>query len=153
MVTNNIIRAALDLKRGGEHEVEIPHHTTLKEYFGMYVISGKAYRTYEGPNKFFGEISRILMEYPFAHTNPTSMPQNKAAIMIIREYQGERWIGEFSPAKESVRDWNPFNQVSGFYLCWPIISRYYTHLPRLPLIAPSPLRHHHQGSNERIPWP
>ena len=27
------------------------------------------------------------MEYAFAHTNPTSMPQNKAAI-IIREYQG-----------------------------------------------------------------
>ena len=53
----------------------------------MYSISGKAYRTYGGPNKFFGEISRILMEYAFAHTNPTSMPQNKVAIMI-REYQG-----------------------------------------------------------------
>ena len=86
-MTNNIIRAALDLKRGREHEVEIPPHTNLKEYFGMYSISGKAYRTYGGPNKFFGEISRILMEYAFAHTNPTSMPQNKAAIMI-REYQG-----------------------------------------------------------------
>ena len=40
-----MIRAALDLQHGGEHEVEIPPHTTLKEYFGMYSISGKAYRT------------------------------------------------------------------------------------------------------------
>ena len=84
-----MIRGALDLKRGGEHEVEIPPHTTLKEYFGMYSISGKAYRTYGGPNKFFGEIARILMEYAFVHTNPTSMPQNKAAI-IIREYEGDK---------------------------------------------------------------
>ena len=50
-ITNNMIRAALDLKRGGEDEVEIPPHTTLKKYFGMYSISGKAYRTYGGSNK------------------------------------------------------------------------------------------------------
>ena len=86
-LTNNMIRAALDLKRGGEHEVEIPPDTILKEYFGMYSIFGMAYRTYGGLNKFFGEIARILMEYAFVHTNPTSMPHNKAAI-IIREYQG-----------------------------------------------------------------
>ena len=59
----------------------------LKEYFGMYSIFGKAYCTDGGRNKFFGEIARILMEYAFAHTNPTSMSQNKAAI-IFREYQG-----------------------------------------------------------------
>ena len=69
-----MIRSTLDLKHGGEHEVEIPPHTTLKEYFGMYSISGKAYRTYGGPNKAFGEIARILMEYAFVHTNPMRMP-------------------------------------------------------------------------------
>ena len=53
----------------------------------MYSISGKAYHTDGGPNRFFGEIARILMEYAFVHTNPTSMPQNKADI-IIWEYQG-----------------------------------------------------------------
>ena len=74
IVTNNMIRAALDLKRGREHELEIPPHTTLKQYFGMYSISGKAYRTYGGPNKSFGEIAQILMEYAFVHTNPTRMP-------------------------------------------------------------------------------
>ena len=88
-VTNNMIRAALDLKRGGDHEVEIPPSTTLKEYFGAYSISGKAYRTYGGSNKAFGELARILMEYAFVHTNPTSMPQNKAAI-IISEYEGNK---------------------------------------------------------------
>ena len=56
-VTNNVIRAAFDLKRGGEHEVKIPPHMTLKEYFGMYSISGKAYHTYGGLNNFFGEIA------------------------------------------------------------------------------------------------
>ena len=56
-VTNIMIRAVLYLKRGGQHEVEIPPHTILKGYFGMYSISGKAYRTYEGPNKSFGEIA------------------------------------------------------------------------------------------------
>ena len=67
--------------------MEIPPSTTLKEYFGMYSISGKAYRTYGGPTKAFGEIAHILMEYAFVHINPTSMPQNKVAI-IIREYEG-----------------------------------------------------------------
>ena len=88
IVTNNMIRADPDVKRGGEHEVQIPPHTTLKEYFGMYSISRKAYRTYGGPNKSFGEIARILMEYEFVHTNPTSMPKN-TAIIIIRKYEGE----------------------------------------------------------------
>ena len=88
-VTNNMIRTALDLTRGGEHEVEIPPSTTLNKYFGMYSMSRKAYHTYGGPNKSFGEIARILMEYAFVHTNPTSMPQNKAAI-IISEYEGNK---------------------------------------------------------------
>ena len=73
-VTNNMICPALDLKRGGEHEVEIPPSTTLKEYFGEYSISRKAYCTYGGSNKAFGEIARILMEYTFMHTNPTRIP-------------------------------------------------------------------------------
>ena len=86
-VTNNIIRTYLELKHGAEHDFEVPPHTILKDYFGLYSVSGKAYRTYGGPSKFFGEISPILMEYAFAHTNPSSMPQKKAAI-IIKEYQG-----------------------------------------------------------------
>ena len=86
-ITNNVIRAALDLQQGGDHDVEIPPVTTLKEYCGEYSASGKAYRTYGGPNRAFGEIARILMEYVFVHTNPTSMPQNKAAI-IISAYEG-----------------------------------------------------------------
>ena len=84
-----MICVALDLKRGGDHEVEILPPTTLKEYFGVYSISGKAYRTYGGSNKAFGEIARILMVYAFMHTYPTSMPQNKATI-IIGEYEGNK---------------------------------------------------------------
>ena len=45
-ITNNVIRVALDLQRGGDHDVEIPPTTTLKEYFGEYSVSGKSYRTY-----------------------------------------------------------------------------------------------------------
>ena len=44
-VTNNMICVALDLKQGGDHEVDIPPSTTLKEYFGVYSVFGKAYRT------------------------------------------------------------------------------------------------------------
>ena len=88
-ITNNVLRAALDLQRGGDHDVDIPPASKLKEYFGEYSASGKAYRTYGGPNRAFGEIARILMEYAFVHTNPTSMPQNKAAI-IISAYEGHR---------------------------------------------------------------
>ena len=44
-VTNNIIRIALDLQRGGEHDVEVPPHTILKDYFGLYSVSGKVYQT------------------------------------------------------------------------------------------------------------
>ena len=73
-VTNNLILSALELQRGGEHDVEIPPHTILKDYFGLYSVSGKAYRTYGGPNMFFSEIARILTEYAFVHMNPTTMP-------------------------------------------------------------------------------
>ena len=94
-ITNNVLRAALDLQRGGDHDVDIPPTSKLKEYFGEYSASGKAYRTYGGPNRAFGEIPRILMEYAFVHTNPTSMPQNKAAI-IISAYEGKKSTGEIS---------------------------------------------------------
>ena len=87
LVTNNLIRSTLGLQRGGEHDIEVPPHTILEDYFRTYSVSGKAYRTYGGPNKFFGDIAKILMEYAFAHTNPTSMPQKKASI-IITAYQG-----------------------------------------------------------------
>ena len=91
-ITNSVLRTALDLQQGGDHDVDIPSAAKLKEYFGEYSASGKAYRTYGGPNKVFGEIARILMEYAFVHTNPTSMPQNKAAI-IISAYEGHRVDG------------------------------------------------------------
>ena len=84
-----MICAALDMKRGGDHEVEIPPSTTLEEYFGMYSISRKAYRTYGGSNKAFRDIACILMEYAFVHTNPASMSQNKAAI-FTSEYEGNK---------------------------------------------------------------
>ena len=148
MVTNNIIRGALDLQRGGEHKVEVPPHTILKDYFGLYSVSGNAHRTYKGPNKFSGEIARILMEYVFAHTNPTRMPQKRSSI-IIKAYQG----GESSPVKKSERLWGPSNVVSLFYPCWHNTSRCYTHPPRLPLVTPPPLQHHHQKGNDRGPWP
>ena len=73
-VTNNLIRSALGLHRGGDHDVEIPPQTILKDYFGLYSVSGKEYRTYRGPNRFFGKIARVQMEYAFADTNPTSVP-------------------------------------------------------------------------------
>ena len=85
----NMIRSVLNLQQGGDHEVKIPPTTALKEYFGEYSISGKAYRSYGGSNKAFGELARILMEYAFVHTNPTSMPQNKAMI-IISAYEGNK---------------------------------------------------------------
>ena len=86
-VTNNLICSALGIQCRGEHDIKIPPHTILKDYFGLYSVSGKAYRTYGGPNRFFGEIARILMEYVFAHTNPTNMLQKKTNI-IIKAYQG-----------------------------------------------------------------
>ena len=94
-ITNNVIRTALDLQRGGDHVVEIPPPMPLKEYFGEYSTSGKAYRTYGGSNKAFGELPRILMEYAFMHTNPTSMPQNKAVIkarLVAKGYAQQHGI-------------------------------------------------------------
>ena len=132
-VTNNMIRIALDLQRGGEHEVEIPPHTTLKEYFGMYSISGKAYRTYRGSNKAFGEIARILMEYAFVHTNPTSMPQNKAFI-IIREYKGDK-IDWGIITDEGVRAALELFQSSKRLL--PVMTHFLTFLYPPPSSSPS----------------
>ena len=114
-VTNSMVCTALDLKQGGEHEVEIPPSTTLQEYFGMYSISGKAYRTYSGSNKAFGEIARILMEYAFVHTNPTSMPQNKAAI-IISEYEGNKINWGIITDEGVPPHWPRFNRVRNCFL-------------------------------------
>ena len=44
-ITNNLIHSALGLQHSGEHDVEIPPHTILKDYFGLYSVFGKAYRT------------------------------------------------------------------------------------------------------------
>ena len=66
-ITNNVIRVALDLQRGGDHDVEIPPATTLKEYFGEYSASGKAYRMYGGPNRAFGEIAYVRAYEPYDH--------------------------------------------------------------------------------------
>ena len=83
------------------------------------------------------------MEYAFVHTNPTSMPQNKVAI-IIREYEGDKldWgiiIGEgVCAALESFQ--------SGKRLL-PVMTHYLTVLypppstsPRRALTSPPPPR-------------
>ena len=41
-ITNNVLRTALDLQWGGDHDADIPPATKLKEYFGEYSASGKA---------------------------------------------------------------------------------------------------------------
>ena len=58
----------------GEHDIEAPAQNILKEYFETYSVSGKVYRTYGGPNRFFGNISRIVIEYGCMHVDPTNMP-------------------------------------------------------------------------------
>ena len=62
-ITNNVLRAALDLQQGGDHDVDIPPATKLKEYLGEYSTSRKAYRTYGRPNRAFEQSACILMEY------------------------------------------------------------------------------------------
>ena len=149
-VTNNMIRAALDMKRGVDHEVEIPPSTTLQEYFGTYSISGKAYRTYGRSNKAFGEIARILMEYAFVHTNPMSLPQNKAAI-IISEYKGKKidWgiiMGEGVRAALA-----SFQSGKKLLSVMTNSSQSSTHLLRFLPLARS-LPHHNHESKGRIFW-
>ena len=53
----------IDLKRGEEHDVEIPPHMILNDYFGLYSVFGKAYRTYGGPNKFLNIDGIYLCAY------------------------------------------------------------------------------------------
>ena len=109
-ITKNVIRAALDLQQGGDHEVDIPLPTILKEYFGEYSASGKAYCTYGGFNKAFGELAWILMEYAFVHTNPTSMPPNKPTI-IISAYEGNIIDWGIIMEKDYALPWPRSNRV------------------------------------------
>ena len=53
-ITNNVLRAALELQRGGDHDVDIPPATKLKEYFGEYSASGKLAAPTELSGRFLG---------------------------------------------------------------------------------------------------
>ena len=62
-ITNDIIRSALRLPRGGGHDIEAPPQHTLEQYFGEYSLSAKAHHTHSGPNEFFGDLAHLMLEY------------------------------------------------------------------------------------------
>ena len=77
---------ALRLQRGGEHDIEAPPQHILEQLFGEFSVFAKAYRTHGGPNEFFRDLARFLLEFSCVHANAYSMPKKKASI-IITAYQ------------------------------------------------------------------
>ena len=82
-ITNDIIRSALRLPRGGEYNVEAPPHQILEKYFGEYSLSPKAHRMHGSPNKLFGDLAHFFLKYMCIHQNPHSMPKKKAGLIIL----------------------------------------------------------------------
>ena len=74
-ITNDIIRTALCLPRGGDYDVEAPPQHLLEKYFGEYSLSAKAHRTHDDPNELFGNLAHFFLEYACIHQNPHNMPK------------------------------------------------------------------------------
>ena len=87
-ITNDIIRSALRLPRGGEHDIEAPPQHILEQHFGEYTLSAKAHHTHGGPNEFFGDLAHFLLEYACVHANPYNMPKKKAWLIIMAHQGG-----------------------------------------------------------------
>ena len=66
-ITNDIIRIALRLPRGGEYDVDANPHHLLEKYFGEYSLSTKAHRMHGGPNELFGDLAHFFLEYVCIH--------------------------------------------------------------------------------------
>ena len=88
-VTNDMIRAAHRLQRGGEYDIDAPPQHILEKYFGEYSLSAKAHRTHGGPNQLFGDLAHFFLEYVCIHQNPHSMPKKRAGLIILA-YEGRK---------------------------------------------------------------
>ena len=60
---------------------------TLEDYIGEYSATAKAYRTQSGPDVFFREVAKFLLEITCIHHKTYGMPKNIASL-IIMTYQG-----------------------------------------------------------------
>ena len=67
--------------------MECPSNEILLEYFGVYSLSSKAYRTQGGKDPLFREVARVLLGYRFVHPRPPTMPKYKAGF-VIAAYEG-----------------------------------------------------------------
>ena len=76
-ITEGAIQAMAGLQVGGLQSVECPSNEILLEYFGVYSLSSKAYRTQGGPDLLFREVARVLLEYGFVHPRPPAMPNRR----------------------------------------------------------------------------
>ena len=88
-VTNDMLRTALRLQRGGDYDIEAPPQHILDKYFGEYSLSAKAHRTHGGPDVLFGDLAHFFLEYICLHLNPHSMPKKRAGLIILA-YEGKK---------------------------------------------------------------
>ena len=88
-ITNDMIRTALRLQRGGEYDIDAPPQHILEKYFGEYSLSAKAHRMHGGPNELFGDLAHFFLEYVCIHQNPHSMPKKRAGLIILA-YEGRK---------------------------------------------------------------
>jgi hypothetical protein len=117
-VTNDMLRTALRLQRGGDYDIEAPPQHILDKYFGEYSLSAKAHRMHGGQDVLFGDLAHFFLEYICLHLNPHSMPKKRAGLIILA-YEGKKIVWGCITGDDIRLPLLRLNLESAFYQCWP----------------------------------
>ena len=63
------------LKMGGYNVMDMLDEDVLQSYFGEYSLSAKSYLTVGGPDVFFHDVAKFLLEVAFVSPRQYCMPK------------------------------------------------------------------------------
>ena len=89
VITEEAIRALIDLPEGDRFLIDNPTLEILTKYFGEYSLASKTYRTQGGDDALFRKIARVLHEYGHVYSRQPMMPRNRPSL-IRATYEGEQ---------------------------------------------------------------
>ena len=97
-ITEEAIRAYLDLPEGGFKDVEILTHERITAYYGDFSTTSQTYKTLGVQSDLLKEFSVLFMTVGFLHLNVNAMPRGKGNYLVV-EFKGQRidwaeWMAE-----------------------------------------------------------
>ena len=68
-------------------QFDVASNNTLEKYFSKYFTTTKTYKTQSGPDAFFKEAVKFLLEIAYVHPKTYGIPKNRVGL-IIATYEG-----------------------------------------------------------------